>query len=100
MCQLICCVHHPHLFIMSACVLLKKHINKDSSMRVHQNTWGSVTGTEIWLRKRQRGSDAGILNGVPMWMLADVQTNGSISSVHVQWFSHWQIRSDNHDIIS
>ena len=55
---------------------------------------------EIGLRKRQRDSDAFIVFKVPAWMLADVQMNGNISDVHVQWFSHWKIRADNCDIIS
>ena len=58
-----------------------------------------VTGTEIGLRKRQRGSDAVILNGVPAWMPVDVQTNGHISNVHAQWFSHWKIKADDHEVM-
>ena len=54
---------------------------------------------EIGLRKRWRGLDADILNGVLVWMLADVQMNSRISDMHVQWFSHWKIRADNHDIM-
>ena len=42
---------------------------------------------EIGLRKRQRGSDAFIVFGVLVWMLADAQTNGNISDVHAQWIS-------------
>ena len=38
------------------------------------------------LRKRQRGSDAFIVFGVSVWMLADVQMNGDVSDVHAQWF--------------
>ena len=52
------------------------------------------------LRKRHRGLDAFIVFGAPAWMPADAQTNGSNSDVHVQWFSCWKIRADNHDIIS
>ena len=67
-------------------------------MRAHQNTSGeSVTGTEIGLRKRWRGSDAIIVFGVLAWMPADVQTNGNVSDAHVQWFSHWKIKADNCD---
>ena len=33
------------------------------------------------------------------WMPADVQMNPGGSNVHVQWFSHWKIRADDHDII-
>ena len=32
-------------------------------------------------------------------MLADVQTNYSISCVHVQWFSYWKIREDDCDVM-
>ena len=46
-----------------------------------------VTGMEIGLRKRQRGSDAFIVFRVLAWMLADVQMNGNVSDAHVQWFS-------------
>ena len=54
---------------------------------------------EIGLRKRQRGLDAFIVFGVPVWMPADVQTNDDVSNAHVQWFSHWKIKADNHDIL-
>ena len=54
---------------------------------------------KIGLRKRQRGLDASVVLGVPAWMLADVQMNGGSSDVHVQWFSHWKIRADDHDIM-
>ena len=58
-----------------------------------------VTGMKIRLRKRQRGLDALIVFGVLVWMLADVQTNGGNSNVHAQWFSHWKIRADDHDVM-
>ena len=54
---------------------------------------------EIGLQKRQRGLDAFILIRVLVWMLADVQMNGGISDVHVQWFSHWKIRADDCDVM-
>ena len=57
----------------------------------------NVTGEKIGLRKRWRGLDASVVFGVLVWMLADVQTNGSSSNVHVQWFSCWKIRADDHD---
>ena len=38
---------------------------------------------QIGLRKRQRGSDACIVFGFPVWTLADVQTNGNVSDAHV-----------------
>ena len=55
---------------------------------------------KIGLRKRQRGLDAFIVLGVPVRMPADVQKNGSSSDAYLQWFSHWKIRADDHDIIS
>ena len=58
-----------------------------------------VTGMEIGLRKRWRGSDAFIVFGVLAWMPADVQMNGNVSNAHVQWFSHWKIKADDHDIM-
>ena len=54
---------------------------------------------EIGLRKRWRGSDAFIVFGVLAWMLADVQMNGDVSNAHVQWFSHWKIKADDHDVM-
>ena len=39
-----------------------------------------------------------IVFGVPAWMPADMQTNHGGSNVHVQWFSCWKIRADDHDI--
>ena len=59
----------------------------------------SVTDMEIGLRKRQRGSDAFIVFRVLAWMPADAQMNGDISNVHAQWFSHWNIRADDCDIM-
>ena len=38
--------------------------------------------------------------GVLARMLADAQMNVGSSGVHVQWFSHWKIRADNHDVIT
>ena len=32
-------------------------------------------------------------------MPADVQMNDNISDVHVQWFSHWRIKEDDHGIM-
>ena len=40
-----------------------------------------------------------IVFGVLAWMLTGVQMNTGDSNVHVQWFSHWKIRADDHDII-
>ena len=58
-----------------------------------------VTGMKFGLGKRQRFR-AFIVFRVPARMLADVQMNVSSSGMHVQWFSCWKIRADNHDIIS
>ena len=58
-----------------------------------------VTGTEIGLRKRQRGLDACIVFRVLAWTLADVQMNGNVSDVHAQWFSCWKIKADNCDVM-
>ena len=55
---------------------------------------------EIGLRKRWRVSDAFIVFGVLVWMLADVQTNGNVSDTHAQWFSYWKIRADDCDIMN
>ena len=41
-----------------------------------------VTGMEMGLRKRWRGSDAFIVFGILAWMLADVQTNDHVSDAH------------------
>ena len=41
-----------------------------------------------------------VIFGVPAWILADVQMNVSSTGTHEQWFSHWKIRADDHDIIS
>ena len=30
----------------------------------------------------------------------DEQMNVSGSGVHAQWFSHWKIRADDHDVIT
>ena len=54
---------------------------------------------KIGLGKRQRGLDVFIVVGVPARILVDVQTNVSSSDAHAQWFSHWKIRADGHDII-
>ena len=32
-------------------------------------------------------------------MPVDVQTNGDVSNVHAQWFSHWKIKADDRDIM-
>ena len=40
-----------------------------------------------------------VVFGVPAWMLADMQTNHVGSIAHAQWFSHWKIRADDHDVL-
>ena len=40
-----------------------------------------------------------VVFGVLAWMQADVQMNAGISNGHAQWFSHWKIRADEHDIV-
>ena len=40
-----------------------------------------------------------VVIGVPAWMLVGVQKNTGSSDVHVQWFSHWKIRADDHDVM-
>ena len=37
--------------------------------------------------------------GVTVWMQADMQMNHGSSNAHAQWFSHWKIRADDHDIM-
>ena len=46
-----------------------------------------------------KGFRAFIVFGVPVWMLADVQMNVGGSGMHAQWFSHWKIIADDHDIM-
>ena len=52
------------------------------------------------VRKETKGFGAFVIFGVPAWIPADEQTNVSGSGMHAQWFSHWNIRADDHDIIS
>ena len=40
-----------------------------------------------------------MVSGVLARMPADVQMNISSSGAHAQWFSHWKIRADDHDIM-
>ena len=37
--------------------------------------------------------------GVLVWMVADVQMNHGSFNAHAQWFSHWKIQADDHDIL-
>ena len=81
-----------------ACVF--RNVNKlESGMRVHKNTWGTVSQT----RKKGFGKEtkrfrAFIPFGVPAWTPADAQMNHGSSNVHVQWFSHWKFQPDDHDV--
>ena len=40
-----------------------------------------------------------VVFGVLAWMLVGAQMNTGGSDVHVQWFSCWKIRADDHDVI-
>ena len=40
-----------------------------------------------------------VVFGVLARMPADVQTNTDGFDAHAQWFSHWKIRADDHDVI-
>ena len=53
-----------------------------------------------WIGKETKRPGAFVEFGVPVWMLTDVQTNNGSSNAHVQWFSNWKIRADDHDITS
>ena len=94
-------LHPSSLFVYNVHLCFVKNVNK---LRLQYEGTPKylgerVTDTEIRLRKRQRGSDAFILIGVLVWMLAVVQTNSSISNVHAQWFSCWKIRADDCDVM-
>ena len=81
-----------------ACVF--ENIDKlDSGMRAHEIPGGEHHRLKNWVRKETKRFRAFIIFGVPVWMLADVQMNHGGSNVHVQWFSHWKIRADDHDIM-
>ena len=54
---------------------------------------------ENWVRKGTKRFRAFVVFGVLALMLADVQMNHGSSNAHVQWFSHWKIRADDHDIM-
>ena len=58
-----------------------------------------VTGTGKGIMKEMKRFGALIVFGVLAWTLVGVQTNTGSSDVHAQWFSHWKIRADDHDII-
>ena len=69
-------------------------------MRAHQNPWGRVSQVQNQVKEETTGSDAFIVFGVLAQMPAGAQTNDGGSNMHVQWFSCWKIRADDHDVIS
>ena len=60
---------------------------------------GECHRLENQVRKEMKKFGAFVIFGVPVWMLADVQTNHGSSNAHSQWFSHGKIRADDHDIM-
>ena len=58
-----------------------------------------VTGSKNWVRKETKRFGAFVVSWVSAWIPADVQMNHGSSNVHAQWFSHWEIRADDHDIM-
>ena len=54
---------------------------------------------ENWVKKEAKRFGCFHSIGVLVWMLTDVQMNSGSSDAHAQWFSHWKIRADNHDIM-
>ena len=51
------------------------------------------------IRKETKRFRAFVVFGVPVRMPVDMQMNHGSSNVHVQWFSCWKIRADNHDVL-
>ena len=51
------------------------------------------------LRKRERDLDASIVTGDSGIVLVDAQMNYNVSCVNAQWFSHWKIKADDHDVM-
>ena len=47
-----------------------------------------------------KGFRAFVIFGVPAWTLAEAQTNVGSSGMHAGWLSHWNIKADDHDIVS
>ena len=68
-------------------------------MRAHQNIGGECHMHGKGIRKETKRFGAFVVFGVLSWMPADMQMNHGSSNVHVQWFSHWKIRADDHDIL-
>ena len=51
------------------------------------------------IRKETKRFGAFIVFGVLAWMPADMQMNHGSYNAHAQWFSHWKMRADDHDIL-
>ena len=49
--------------------------------------------------KEMKRFGAFVVFGVLAWMPVDAQMNHGSSNVHAQWYSHWKIRADNHDVM-
>ena len=43
--------------------------------------------------------DAFIVFGILAWMAVDAQMNDNVSDVYVEWFSHWKVKADDHDVM-
>ena len=50
-------------------------------------------------RKEMKMFGAFIVFGVLAWIPVDMQMNHGNSNAHAQWFSHWKIRADDHDVM-
>ena len=53
---------------------------------------------ENQVKKEMKRFGAFIVFGVMAWMPTDVKTNHGSSNAHAQWFSHWKIGADDHDV--
>ena len=51
------------------------------------------------ITKEMKRFRALVVFGVPAWTPVGMQMNTGGSDAHAQWFSHWKIRADDHDII-
>ena len=97
---LVFCIYHSCLLIVPACVLLKTlQINWGFGMRLHQNTWGRVSGMKFGLRKRWRGSDVAIVTG-------DSGSDAGRCTDELWHFLYtcavvfpWKNRADDHSVI-
>ena len=68
-------------------------------MRAHQIPGGECHRHGILVRKETKRFRAFVAFGVLARMPGDAQTNIGSSGTHAQWFSHWKIRADSHDIM-